>query len=590
MTDQPRHIFIGVAWPYANGEQHIGHIAGAYLPPDIFARYHRMKGNRVLMVSGSDTHGTPITVRADEEGVTPGEIVERFHPRFIDSYLALGLTFDLFTHTDTQTHWQTTHELFLSHLEKGYIYKDKQQQIYDAKAGRFLPDRYVEGECPNCGYDGARGDQCDSCGATYDAIDLKNPRSKITGSTELEARETEHFFLDLGKLNEPLLEWIGEGKEHWRAHVLNATKAQLEERKLRGRPITRDISWGVTIPVEGFEKKRIYVWYDAVIGYFSASKEWAHVQGTPEAWRDWWDSSAHTEAYSYYFIGKDNIPFHTIIWPAMLCAYGGVKLPHDVPANEYLNMKGRKFSKSRGNMIGINDVLERYQPDAWRYALTATAPETADVDFTWDDFVDRVNNELLASWGNLVNRIASFCWKRFDQKVPAPGEYSEADKALLDEVRAGFENVGRLYEGVKLKAASQEVRRLSDLANQYITREEPFRVIKTDPERAGTIVYTALQAIAWLNILWEPILPWTSQRVFEILGYDGQLYGRQFVETVEDERGEHLALRYDHDGSVGRWEPIEIAPGQPLRQPQPLITKLDKDEVLKRELGENAAQ
>lgn len=583
MTDQPRNIFVGVAWPYANGEQHIGHIAGAYLPPDIFSRYQRMIGNRVLMASGSDTHGTPITVKAAEEGISPGDVVARYHPRFIESYLALGLTFDLFTHTDSENHWATTHDLFLRHLEKGYIYKDTQRQLYDPKADKFLPDRYVEGVCPNCGYDSARGDQCDSCSATYDAIDLGNPKSKITGNTDLEVRETEHFFLDLGKLNEELLDWIGKGKEHWRIHVLNPTKAQLHERVLRGRPITRDIQWGVTIPVEGYENKRIYVWYDAVIGYLAASKEWSAIVGNPEAWRDWWDAEASTDARSYYFIGKDNIPFHAIIWPGMLIGYGGLNLPYDVPANEYLNMKGRKFSKSRGNIIGINDVLERYQPDAWRYALTATAPETSDVDFTWEDFVDRVNNELVASWGNLVNRMMSFAYKRFDGAVPAPGEYSDEDKKLLDEIRGGFETVGRLYDGVKLKAASQEVRRLSDLVNVYITREEPFKVIKEDKGRAGTIVYTTLQSIVWLNLMWAPILPWSAQSVHELLGFEGPLFGRQFVETVKDRKGEHLVLRYDHSGATGKWEAVELPPGAALGKPEPLFVKLDRDEVLARE-------
>lgn len=574
---QPRKILVGVAWPYANGEQHIGHIAGAYLPPDIFARYQRMAGNDVLMVSGSDTHGTPITIRADEEGVTPREVVERFHPLFLDCYLKLGLTFDLFTHTDTRNHWDVTHDLFLRHFEKGYIYKDTQKQIYDPRAQRFLPDRYVEGNCPRCGAEGARGDQCDACGATYDAVELKNPRSKVTGNTALEIRDTEHFFLDLGKLNDALLEWIQSGKEHWRPSVLNFTRAQLEERKLRGRPITRDMAWGISIPVPGYEDKRIYVWYDAVIGYLSASKEWSALTGRPEAWREWWDVAVNPEARAYYFIGKDNIPFHSIIWPGMLIAYGGLNLPYDVPANEYLNMYGRKFSKSRGNVISINNVLERYQADAWRYALTAMAPEGTDVDFTWDDFVERVNNELLANWGNLVNRVLPFAHKRFEGKVPDPGTLGAEDEALLAEIRAGFESVGALYDAVKLKAACAELRRLSQRVNQYYTNCAPFTLIKTDAAAARRVVYVAMQAIDWLRILWSPILPHSSQAVHDMLGRAGQLFGRQYIETVADARGEHRVLRYDHSDAAGRWRPETLPPGQPLGPAQPLFVKLDED-------------
>ncbi len=577
-------ILVNVAWPYANGEQHIGHIAGAYLPPDVFARFQRMRGHDVVMVSGSDTHGTPVTVKADEEGVTPAEIVGRYHPKFIESYLALGLTFDLFTHTDTAMHWETTHDFFLRHLERGYLHTGEQEQLYDPEARRFLPDRYVEGTCPRCGYADARGDQCDNCGSIYEATELRDPRSKITGNRRLEVRRTTHFFLDLGKVNEALLAWIADGKSHWRTNVLNFTRAQLEERKLRGRPITRDITWGVTIPVPGYDEKRIYVWYDAVIGYLSATKEWALLEGRPDAWRERWEAPAADRVRHYYFIGKDNIPFHTIIWPGMLIGYGGLALPFDVPANEYLNMKGRKFSKSRGNVIAIRSVLERYQPDAWRYALTAMAPETSDVDFTWDDFVERVNNDLIATWGNLVNRVVSFCASRFDGRVPTPGPLADADTRLLAEVRAGFDSVAAPYEAVELKAAAAEVRRLAQLANQYVTERAPFSLIKTDRAAAGTVVHTALQAITWLNTLWAPILPHASQTVHAMLGFEGALFGRQFTETVADARGSHLVLRYDHAGAVGRWAAIDLPGGQRLGAPAVVFTKLDPA-IAEREAG-----
>ena len=517
------NILVCVAWPYVNGLQHIGHIAGAYLPPDIFARYHRLRGNNVLMVSGSDTHGTPITVRADQEKVTPAEIVERFHPLMIQCYLKLGLTFDLFTHTDTANHWAVTQDMFLTHLRKGYIYRDTQKQIYSLSDQRWLPDRYVEGTCPVCGYTEARGDQCDNCGSTYDATELQNPRSKISGSTDLEARDTEHFFLDLAQLNPALEAWINDGrKAHWRASVFNFSKAQIESHELRGRPITRDIDWGVTIPAPGFDDKRIYVWYDAVIGYLSATKEWAQISGQPEAWRAWWDADADVRIYN--FIGKDNIPFHTIIWPAMLLGYGGLGTPYDVPANEYLTMSGSKFSKSRGRVIAILDVLERYDPDPWRYVLTAMAPETNDSDFTWEEFVAKVNNELLANWGNLVNRMLGFAYKRFEQRVPAPAALDANDEALLATVRGGFESVSHLYAACKFKAALAETQRLSQEVNRYLNDKEPWKAIKTDAQGAATSVYVALQAIDWLKTLYSPVLPHTSQLVHEYLGYDCLLY------------------------------------------------------------------
>ncbi len=588
MSKQPEMILVGVAWPYANGEKHIGQVAGAYLPSDIFARFQRMKGNRVLMVSGSDTHGTPVTLKAEAEGITPAQVVERYHPMFVEGCLKMGLTFDLFTHTDTQNHWDTTHEMFLRHLEKGYIYKAVQKQLYDPVAKRFLPDRYVEGTCPYCGYPDARGDQCDNCGRIYDTLELINPRSKLTGATQLEVRETEHFFFDLGKLNEPLLEWINQDKEHWRPHVLNFAKSQLERRELRGRPITRDIEWGITIPLEGYENKRIYVWYDAVIGYYSAPKEWAQLKGQPEAWREWWEVDVNPDVRSYYFIGKDNIVFHAIIWPGMIIAYGGLHLPYDVPANEYLNFGGEQFSTSRGRVIGFNTVLRDYQADAWRYVLTALAPETSDVEFTWQEFVDRVNNELVANWGNLVNRVVGFAYKRFDGAVPTPGPLDETDQALLAEIRQGFQSVGDLFQAVKLKAGLTEARRLSQRVNQYLNEKAPWHSIKTDPQAAATAIYVALQAIDWLKLIWAPILPHSSEQLHAILGYSEPLFGRQYTQEVEDARGKHLVLRYDHSPATGRWEATTLTPGQALQKPAPLFQKLDPEEVLAKELGQPA--
>ena len=603
MTNQGRKILVCVAWPYANGEKHIGQIAGAYLPPDIFARYQRMAGNDVLMVSGSDTHGTPITLQAEREGLGAAEVVDKYHELFVEGCVAMGLTFDLYTHTDTQNHWDITQQVFRRHMANEYIYKEVQKQWYDPEAGRFLADRYVEGSCPFCGFAEARGDQCDNCGRLYDALELTDTRSKLSGSTDLEVRETEHFFLDLGALNEPLLDWIGSGKEHWRNNVLNFTQGQLNLKELRGRAITRDIDWGIAIPIEGYESKCIYVWYDAVQGYLSAAIEWAALSGGK--WQDWWDRDLSPDARHYYFIGKDNIPFHTQIWPGMIMAYNDevkadfeaaniaglsetaaplktarLNLPYDVPANEYLNFGGAQFSTSRGNVIGFNTVLKEFQADAWRYTLTAMAPETADTEFTWPDFVELVNNELVANWGNLVNRALGFAFRRFDGAVPQPGELDATDEALLEEIRGGFDSVGALYEAVRLKAALQETRRLSQRVNQYLNEKEPWRTFKTDPQTTATTVYVTLQAIDWLKLLWAPILPHSSEQLHQYLGYSDPLFGQLETTDVEDDRGSHVVLRYDHGGACGVWQAQALAAGQKLRKPGPLFDKLDPAVVL----------
>jgi methionyl-tRNA synthetase len=569
-------ILVCVAWPYASGDRHLGHVAGAYLPPDIFARYQRLRGRKALMVSGSDTHGTPITVRAEQEGLTPRQVVDLYHSRFVQTFMDLGLSFDLFTETDTENHWAVTQDMFLTHLEKGYIYRDTTQQLYCTRCQRWLPDRYVEGTCPFCGYEDARGDQCDHCGHTYDAIELTYPRCKNCGYSDIEARETEHFFLDLGKLNEPLLEWIRQDKEHWRPNVLNFTRAELESGELRGRPITRDIDWGVTIPVEGFEDKRIYVWYDAVIGYLSATKEWAKITGDPERWREWWQDPA---VRIYNFIGKDNIPFHAIIWPGMLYAYGDLNLPYDVPANEYLNVEGKKFSTSRGLVIEVPDFLSRYDPDPLRYMLTINAPEGRDVNFTWEEFLRRNNEELVATWGNLANRVLTFTYKRFDRQVPEPGELGEADRAILAKAEAAFEMVGQLVDSCKFKAALTEVMALAHEANRYLDEKAPWLQIKEDKEAAATTMYVILRVVDSLKTLFTPFLPFSCQRLHEYLGYEGSIIGRIYIDTVQEETRSHLALRYDASQLTGEWAPSQLPSGQALRQPAPLFKKLDESIV-----------
>lgn len=574
-------ILLGVAWPYANGYQHLGHLAGAYLPPDIFARYHRLIGDDVLMVSGSDAHGTPITVRADQEGVPPQKIFEKYHRTFLETYQQIGLTFDLFTHTDTENHHRVSQEFFLRILENGYLYKEIQQQLYSPKEGRFLPDRYVEGTCPHCGFAEARGDQCDNCGKLLEPTELLNPHSKASGDTDLELRQTEHYFLDLARLSDKLETYLGSGKDHWRPNVLNFAQNYVKS-GLHGRPITRDIDWGIPIPLPGYEGKRLYVWFEAVIGYFSASVEWAKNQGTPDAWQTWWYDP---DARIYNFIGKDNIPFHTVIWPAELLAVGQIycdscaaalNLPYDVPANEYMNFRGGKFSKSRGRTVDVPYFLSRYDPDPLRYYLTAVAPETRDTEFTWEEFVERNNNELVATWGNLANRILSFAYKQFDGHVPQPGAFDAADQALLHQVRGGFRGIGNLLAGCKFRAALGEALALAREVNVYLDRKAPWFQIKEDRAAAATAVYVTLQAVDDLKTLLSPILPHTAQQLHEYLGYDGRLFGTQQVVEYRESSRNHMALTYDHAGAVGTWAPRQLPPGQPLRKPAPLFKKLDE--------------
>ncbi len=585
------NILVCTAWPYANGDLHIGHLAGAYLPPDIFARYNRLAGNNVLMVSGSDSHGTPITLRADAEGVTPMEVFERFHLRFLQTFQDIGITYNLFTHTDTENHYRVSQDIFTACLENGFIYKHTEQQFFSETEQRFLPDRYIEGTCPKCGYEGARGDQCDNCKSLLDPTDLINPRSKNDGSAPV-LRETEHFYLDLRKLNEDVLAYLSDGKEHWRASVINFS-LQYAKDGLKGRAITRDIKWGIPLPLPGYDEKRLYVWFEAVIGYFSASVEWAKNLGNPEEWKEWW---YRPEAKTYYFIGKDNIPFHTVIWPAELMATGRhlyendssktLNLPYDVPANEYLNMEGEKLSTSRNWAIWAPDLLERFDPDSIRYYLNAIAPESRDTDFTFGGFVRRNNDELVATWGNLVNRMLGFAYKRYDGKVPHPGPdgLDQADEQILAEVEAGFETVGKLFAAVKLKAAQEEIMRLAKAANVYLDGKAPWKAIKQDPEKAGASVYVTLRVIDNLKTMFAPILPHSCQQLHEYLGYTGQLFGRQYTEEFTEEERIHTALCYDNSQAIGRWKVSQLPSGQKLQKPFPLFKKFEP-EVAEQEIA-----
>jgi methionyl-tRNA synthetase len=507
-----RRILVAVAWPYASGPRHLGHLAGAYLPPDIFARYHRLAGNDVLMVSGSDANGTPITVKAEELGITPEEVVNTYHPEFLRYWADLGISFDLFTTTMTENHHRVTQELFLRLLEQGYVTKGSSEQFYDPEAGRFLPDRYVEGECPHCGYPDARGDQCDNCGRTLDPVDLINPRSRLSGATP-ELRTTEHYFLDLPAFSDRLRQWL-ESKTTWRKHVRNWALGMVEDMPVRA--ITRDIDWGVDVPVDDLGPgKKIYVWFDAVIGYLSASIEWASKTDDPTAWKKWWHDP---EAESYYFVGKDNIPFHAVIWPAMLMGHGELNLPTDVPANQYLTFRGDKASASRGIGRSIAWYTERLQPDALRYAIASMFPEQGDTDFTDDEIIRRVNEELVATWGNLVNRVLSVSARNYDGKVPQPGELTDADRVILGLGQTTLDAVASHIEKAELRAGLRTAMDGAAEVNAYLNATEPWRVMKEDPERGGTIVWVAIQAIAAIRVALYPYLPYSSVTIGEMLG------------------------------------------------------------------------
>lgn len=577
-------VLVAVAWPYANAEIHVGNLTGSYLPADIFARYQRLQGRKVLMVSGSDAHGTPITVRADEEGTTPLEVYQNFHAGFLDLFQQLGLNYDLFTSTHTTNHFDVSQKIFLSLKENGYLYNAREFQWFAPSQSRFLPDRYVEGTCPNCGYTGARSDQCDKCSSLLDPEKLIDPRSKIDGSTP-ELRETEHFYLDLGKLQDEVVAFLRQRESYWRPNVLRQSLGQILSTGLRGRPITRDLDWGIPVPVDGWTGKCLYVWFEAVIGYLSASIEWAQLNGTPEAWREWWHNP---QARAYYFIGKDNIPFHAVIWPAQLMGTGRtfdtmmnsfpaepLALPYDVPANEFMNLEGRKISGSRNWAVFARDFLTRYDPDPLRYYLTVTMPESKDTDWDWEDFYKRNNDELVATWGNLANRVLSFNYKHFNGQVPDPGELTDADLDLFGIIEKGFKVYAAEMEAVHLRAGLGEALRLAGEVNRYLDQNAPWISIKTNRQAAARTVFVAMRAIDSLKILFAPFLPFSSEQLHKFMGYTTPLFGEQSTQTVRDSLSEHSVLRYHGEKATGKWQISDIEPGRSLVQPQPLFKKLD---------------
>lgn len=580
------YILVSVAWPYANADIHQGNVTGSYLPADIYARYHRLRGNHVLMVSGSDSHGTPVTVKAEEMGKSIAEVFDYYHGRFLDLFQKMGLTYDLFTHTDTENHFQVSQDMFKSLLKNEYMYTKVTKQMYSPSANKFLPDRYVEGTCPNCGYTSARGDQCDNCNTLFEsAAELLNPRSK-TDDSALELRDTEHFFIDLPAIAEDGLQaWLhDENKSFWRPQVINFARNFVDE-GLIGRAVTRDMDWGIPVPVEGYEHKVLYVWFEAVIGYLSASIEWAKNSGDPELWKKWWQNP---KARTVYFIGKDNVPFHAIFWPAQLFGSKGLynedpeaqlNLPYDVPANEFMNMEGQRISGSRNWGVWMLDALDRHDPDPLRYYLTAVMPETRDSDWSWQGYVDRNNSELVGNWGNLVNRVLNMTKRYFKGEVPDPGELTDKDRNLLAAIGAAFDTVADLYDGCKFRAVVQENLRLSSLVNQYLEDTSPWTTAKTDLQATARSLYTAIQAISGLKMLWAPILPFTSQTLHELLGEEGNLFGQQVVKEYAESSRSHTALTYVGETAVGQWSRSEIPIGRTLPKPQPLFRKLDQSIV-----------
>jgi len=594
----PENILIAIAWPYANAEIHVGNITGSHLPGDIVARYHRLKGNKVLMVSGTDSHGTPVVIAADKEGKPVEEVYKKFHDGFLELFQGWGITYDLFTTTHTENHFKVSQSVFLALEGNGYMFKQFSKQWYSPSAKKFLPDRYVEGTCYICGFEGARSDQCDNCGNVLEPEKLKSPRAK-TGDGALELRETEHFYLDLSKLEPDVKKFLKERAEHMRDTVIGESLGKIEAEGLKPRPITRDLDWGIPVPVDeaGWETKKLYVWFEAVIGYLSAAIEWSRLGSDKEAWREWW---ANPKARQFYFIGKDNIFFHTSLWPAQLMGAGSafmeifageetpLTLPFDVPANQFMNLEKQKISGSRNWAVWGRDALTRYDADALRYYLTVNMPEAKDSDWDWAEFVARNNNELVATWGNLANRVLAFCYKHWEGYVPSFGEgggtppLRDADKNLLATIENGFNTVGAELEAVRLRSALGEAMKLATAVNVYLDVNAPWTAIKTDKASAALTVYTALKAIDSLKVMFSPFLPFTCEKLHAFFGYETPLFGEGYVEEIKDSLGTHNGLRYrevSRTGSPTYWKPSDLKPGQKLNQPGPLFKKLEESVV-----------
>jgi len=516
LKNKPENILVCVAWPYVNGEPHLGHIAGNNLPADIFARYHRMVGNNVLMVSGSDQHGTPVTIRAKEENTTPKEISEKYHNIWSETFKDLDFSFDLYTKTGTENHKEVVQKLFNLLNEKGYLQEKVSKQPYSEESEMFLSDRYIEGDCPHCP-SRTKGDQCDNCGKDFEPIDLKNLISTIDNS-KVTFKETNHIYLKLPEFQEDLNKWI-KSKSYWKPAVKNQSLGFLSK-GLIDRAITRDIDWGVEVPIKNYEKKRIYVWFEAVIGYLSASIEWAesdkNISNNKDIWKEWWQNP---ESKHFYFQGKDNIPFHTIILPAILMGSGEYNLPYDVVANEYLNFSGKQFSKSKNWAVWVSDFLKEYDSEALRYYLTSIMPESSDSDFTWDSFFESNNNELVATFGNLVNRIQSLIKNNFDNVVPNFEKIDDKDNEMISEIKRSFESTGNFLEKRQFRNSLKEIMNLAKLGNRYIDQKQPWASIKSDKQIAANTLWVGANLISNLGVLISPFLPKTSLKISSMFNF-----------------------------------------------------------------------
>ncbi len=544
------------ALPYANGPIHIGHLAGAYLPADIYARYCRLQDRNTLYICGSDEHGVPITIKAEQEGVDPQQIVDTYHSRNKAAFEAFGMSFDNYSRTSLPVHHQTAQEIFLRLHEKGIFKKKTEEQLFDPEKQMFLPDRYVVGECPRCGYEEAYGDQCEQCGTSLSPKELINPRSALTGS-EPEVRETTHWYLPLGELQDALEEWIYPKENEWKSNVYSQVVGWLEQ-KLADRAVTRDLTWGVKVPLKEAGDKVLYVWFDAPIGYISSTKEWAEAQGEPDLWKEYWQNNA---TKLVHFIGKDNIVFHCLIFPAILMAHGDYILPENVPANEFLNLKGLKLSTSRNIAVWLEDYLEDFPPDPLRYALASTLPELRDTDFSWEDFQSRNNNELADIIGNFIHRTMQFAMNYFDGKVPEPAEAGEMEQQLLDALNEAGESMAEAFDDYRFRDGVRAFLLAGKAANKYFNDKAPWETRKTDRSDCATTIYYSLQTVRTLAIYMQPIMPFSAAKIWEMLAVD---------RTVEDESWNEATT-------------FTIPPGHRLGEPEILFTKYE-DEVIQAQI------
>ncbi|EAQ39536.1 methionyl-tRNA synthetase [Dokdonia sp. MED134] len=557
MSQNPQRYTITAALPYTNGPIHIGHLAGVYVPADIYARYQRMQGADVAFICGSDEHGVPITIKAKKEGVTPQDVVDKYNAIIKKSFEDFGITFDNYSRTSAKIHHDTASEFFKNMYDQGKFIEETNEQLYDAEANQFLADRFVTGTCPKCGYEEAYGDQCESCGTSHNATDLINPKSAITGAVPT-LKETKHWFLPLDQYNDFFKEWIIKGhKKDWKTNVYGQCKSWIDD-GLRPRAVTRDLDWGIPIPVEGADGKVLYVWFDAPIGYISSTKEWAAREG--KDWEPYWKDE---NTKLLHFIGKDNIVFHCLIFPAMLKGHGEYILPDNVPANEFLNLEGRKLSTSKNWAVWLHEYLEEFpdQQDVLRYVLTANAPESKDNDFTWKDFQTRNNSELVAIFGNFINRVTVLTHKYYDGAIPEPGAFNALDTEVLDAIKAYPAVIGSSIEKYRFRESQTEFMNLARLGNKYLADEEPWKTIKTDVERTKTVMYVALQIAAALSVLSEPLLPHTSGKLKDILN----------VNSSADEN----ALQWSDISS----KEVLLPAGHTINKSQLLFSKIEDSQI-----------